>query len=172
MHYWSIAHLFTQNYSFMTFDPINVICFLPTLLIYLFISALRLKRHWPLVALCISGQFSIDSPQMTPSWPSTPSMCGEVRCSSYQIWSPWSIQIIWPVVDPDWPLHDLRPQQCIALWSRILLPNRVATMATRHSWAIWPLLDPSWPLHDLRPHQYTTRGQGLFLPNLDVKRHP
>ena len=27
---------------------------------------------------------------------------------------------IWPLVDPGWPLHDLRPQQCITLWSGVL----------------------------------------------------
>ena len=63
------------------------------------------------------------------------------------------------MVDPGWPLHDLRPQQCIILWSRILPPNLVAI---GHSFTIWPLVDPGWPLHDFRPQQCTTFWSGVL----------
>ena len=64
----------------------------------------------------------------------------------------------WPLLDPSWPLHDLRPQQCITLWSVIL-----STKFGSHRAFIsnltpgWPLMTPAWPL---TPAMYYALARG------------
>ena len=76
---------------------------------------------------------------------------------------------IWPVVDPSWPLHDLWPQQCITLWSRVL-PTKFGGLRAFLSnlTSGWPCLTPAWPL---TPAMHYTSGQGFFLPNLVAIGH-
>ena len=70
---------------------------------------------------------------------------------------------IWPLIDPGWPLHDLRPQQCTTLPQWFFQPNLVPIA---HSWAIWHLVDPVWPCMTFDPSNALFFGQGFFLRSL------
>ena len=80
-------------------------------------------------------------PWLTPAWPLTPAVSNTfIRGSSYQIWWPYGIsKQFWPLVDPDWPLHELWPQQYITLWSGVL-----PTKFDGHR-AFLSNLTPGWP---------------------------
>ena len=53
---------------------------------------------------------------------------------------------IWNLVDPGWPLHDLWPQQCITLWSGVLLTKFGGHRALLGKLTpTWPQLTSSWP---------------------------
>ena len=54
---------------------------------------------------------------------------------------------IWPLVDPDWPLHHLWPQQWVTLWSG-LLPTKFGgyTAFLSNLTSGWPWQTPAWPL--------------------------
>ena len=98
---------------------------------------------------------------MTPSRPSTPSMCyTPVRGSSYQTWLLWGIpEQFDPWLTPAdlWMTFD--PAMHYGLGQGFFLPNLVAI---GHSLAILPLVDPSWPLHDLRRQRCTTLWSGFL----------
>ena len=62
-------------------------------------------------------------PRLTSAWPLTPTMhytlvrvlhikFGDHRALLSKL-------INWSLLDPSWPLHGLRPQQCITLWSGV-----------------------------------------------------
>ena len=48
---------------------------------------------------------------------------------------------------PTWPLHEIRPQQCITLWSGVL-PTKFGghRALLRKLTPTWPQLTPTWPL--------------------------
>ena len=76
---------------------------------------------------------------------------------------------IWPVVDPSWPLHDLWPQQCITLWSRVL-PTKFGGLRAFLSnlTSGWPWLTPTWPL---TPPMHYTQVRGSSYQSLVVIGH-
>ena len=51
---------------------------------------------------------------------------------------------IWPLVDPRWPLHDLWPQQCTALWSGALLTKFGSHRAFLRQIDPWMTFNPRW----------------------------
>ena len=76
---------------------------------------------------------------------------------------------IWPLVDPEWPLHDLWPQQFIMLGSGVL-PIKFGGHRALLSELTpnWPQLTPIWPL---TPSNVLCSGQGFFLANLVAIGH-
>ena len=61
---------------------------------------------------------------------------------------------VWPLLETDWPLHNLWPKECITLrlW---VLPTKFGCHIG-HAWAVWPLLETDWPLHNLWPKECIT----------------
>ena len=54
-------------------------------------------------------------------------------------------QAYWPLLDPDWPLRDLWHQQCITLWSGILLTKFGGHRAFLNNLPpTWPHMTPAW----------------------------
>ena len=51
---------------------------------------------------------------------------------------------VWPLVDPRWPLHGLRPQQCTTLLSGILLTTFGSHRAFWRQIDPWMTSDPRW----------------------------
>ena len=52
----------------------------------------------------------------------------------------------WPLLDPSWPLHDLRPQQCSTFWSGVLSTKFGGHRALLSKLTpSWPQLTPTWP---------------------------
>ena len=129
---------------FMTFDPSN---------------ALRFGQGFfppNLVATGISMQLTPGWPQLTPAWHLTPAMHYTLvrvltKFGGYRgLLS--KLTPTWPQLTPTWPW----PQQCIMLWSGILV-----TKFGGHK-ALLSKLTPTWPLHDLWPQQCITLWSGIL----------
>ena len=87
-------------------------------------------------------------PRLTPSWPLTSAIHYTlvrgfflpnfvVRAFVRNLIYGW----------PSWPLHDLRLQQCITLWTGILPTKFGSHRAFLHNLTSgWPWLTPEWPL--------------------------
>ena len=68
-------------------------------------------------------------------------------CSIGYIWWPYAFLSNCLLVDPSWPLHDLWPHRCIALWSGVLSAKFGGHRAfLRNVTSGWPQLTPAWPL--------------------------
>ena len=58
----------------------------------------------------------------------------------------WHFYAILPWVDLSWPMQDLWPHQCIALWSGVLSTKFGGHRAfLRNLTSGWPWLTPAWP---------------------------
>ena len=104
---------------------------------------------------------------LTSGWPPSdphdlwPHHCTTLR-SGVRLTKYGGHRVIWPLVDPNWPLYDLQIQQCITLWSGVL----PIWWSKWHSWAIWPVVEP---LHDLWPKHYITLPSGLLPAKFGVQ---
>ena len=68
----------------------------------------------------------------------------------------WYSYVIWPLVDPTWPLCDLWPQHCVPLWSGVLLTkydgHRVTLSNLTSSWPHMTCVQPQHWAIPVHPH--------------------
>ena len=91
--------------------------------------------------------------KLTPTWPQLdPNMTfdpNNALCFGQGFFPPNEVAIehflaIWLLVDPRWPLHDLWPQQCTALWSGVLLTKFGSHRAFVRQIDPWMTFNPKW----------------------------